>query len=66
MSVFIEINSCSQCPHFSSERDYTGDSWEFVEKWHCKLLNVYTRRYVDWNDHSLFIHKECPLPQTIQ
>ena len=65
MSVFLEITTCTKCPNHTKERDYTEDSWEFCEKWHCNLMNIYVRRYVDWNDKNLFIHKDCPLPKKI-
>jgi hypothetical protein len=57
----ITINSCTQCPHHTSERDYTHDSFETGYKWHCSQLDKYVRRLVDWNDKEAYIPEECPL-----
>lgn len=61
MSKLLKIDSCTECPHHSSDRDWTPDSWETCFKWKCDLLKEPVRRYVDWNDHDNFIPKECPL-----
>jgi len=61
--VTLKIKSCTECPHFSSERDYTADSFEFVTRWDCKKGDTpkNIRRYVDWTDHRKFIPTWCPL-----
>ena len=65
MSKTIEIKDCQECPHHHSERDYTSDSWEYVERWKCKHPNGpkdFVRRYVDTSDkRTNFIPKTCPL-----
>jgi len=62
-SVNLKITTCTECPHFTSERDYTEDSFEFCTKWICKHDNVPRdiRRYVDWNDRQKHIPDWCPL-----
>lgn len=64
-SVKLKIESCIDCPHCKTERDWTEDSFETCERWDCafnglnKKKNI--RRYVDWYDHSKFIPDWCPL-----
>jgi hypothetical protein len=65
MIKVIEIKSCVQCPNHTNARDYTADSFEFCEKWLCKLLTEPTRRYVDWNDTREFIPNNCPLENKV-
>lgn len=61
MSKLLKIDSCTECPHHSSEQDYTSDSWEYCVRWKCDLLKEPVRRYVEWSDHDNYIPKECPL-----
>lgn len=37
--IKIKINSCQDCPFFTSETQYTADSFERPEKWICKKKN---------------------------
>ena len=62
--VFLKIESCTQCPHCKTARDYTSDSFEYCERWDCieeSVKDKNIRRYVDWNDHTKFIPNWCPL-----
>lgn len=65
MAKNIEIKICTECPHHTSERDYTADSFEMVSRWKCKHKDGpdgFVRRYVDWNDKATeFIPDDCPL-----
>ena len=34
-TIKLNISNCSECPHFDSEKVYTADSFENVQKWIC-------------------------------
>lgn len=57
----LKMDTCTQCPFFSRDRDYTSDSFEYVERWYCKKKEKDIRRYVDWNDKQKYIPEWCPL-----
>ena len=38
--IAIEIDRCSQCPHFKSSPYWTEDSWERAEYWWCKASDA--------------------------
>jgi len=59
----LKIESCKDCPFHSATRDFTEDSFEYVEKWRCEKLMKFIRRYVDWYDKDKFIPDECPLEE---
>lgn len=69
--VTIKIKSCTECPHFKSERDYTADSFEMCFRWICTHHSNVTgpdnkkdiRRYVKWSDNKNFIPDWCPLTE---
>lgn len=61
MNKIIEISSCTECMNFLSERIYTSDSWDFVQKWSCKKYNIIIDGYHDVFDDDPGIPKECPL-----
>lgn len=66
MEIKIKIDTCTKCKHCSVSRDYTSDSFEYVERWDCELkkrkgIPTNIRRYVDWSDHSKFVPTWCPL-----
>lgn len=60
----VIIESCKECPLVHVESDYSADSFETLTKWTCTKLKTVVRRWIDWNDHSKFIPKECPLEKT--
>lgn len=62
-SVNLRISSCTECPHFRSERDYTADSFEYCFRWICNYGKEPKdiRRYVDWSDTKKHIPDWCPL-----
>lgn len=63
--VYLKIETCTKCPNCKVDRDYTEDSYEYVERWDCgyglpkEFKNI--RRYVDWHDKQPFIPDWCPL-----
>ena len=60
--VTFKINSCTKCPHYICERDYTSDSFELCFRWICPHNNKKDiRRYVEWIDNKKFIPDWCPL-----
>ena len=60
MKAQIEINSCRECPYFSSEKVYTADSFEDVNKWICNKANLVISGYVEWTDKPS-IPSWCPI-----
>lgn len=34
--IVTEVETCEKCPHFSSKRHYTADSFEMEFDWFCK------------------------------
>lgn len=59
--IKIKIKSCQDCPFFTSETQYTADSFERPEKWICKKKsNKVIRNYVDWND-KVPVPDWCPV-----
>ena len=62
-SVSLKIDNCTECPHCRTERDFSEDSFETLERWDCKFTGTKKniRRYVDWYDKDKFIPNWCPL-----
>lgn len=62
MDIKIEIDNCSQCPFFKSNRVYTADSFEMVYRWQCDHKNMDKPKtisgYVERNNPE--IPKWCP------
>ena len=56
-TVNLQITSRPECPHYTSERDYTADSFEFCTRWICTLAKRDIRRYVDWAD--IYLNGAC-------
>ena len=54
------VSTCEECPHGTSSKVYTTDSFEDVRKVHCSRLKKDVHRYLDWNETAT-IPKECPL-----
>jgi len=62
--VLIEIYSCSNCKHLSTERVYTSDSFEDIVRWLCnrtKRKKNEISGYVEWSDDDPSIPKWCPI-----
>ncbi len=60
-TVQLELTSCTDCPHWNSERYYTADSFEHVMEWKCKKVDNKTIALQDWNDKDPGIPDFCPL-----
>ena len=60
--IELEITTCKECPHFSSERYYTADSFEFAFNWYCnKVEKRKIQGYVEWHEESkIKIPDWCP------
>ena len=37
--VAIYIETCEECNELKDGRDYTGDSFEYCERWQCRKKN---------------------------
>lgn len=62
LEIKLEIKSCKDCPFFSSEKVYTGDSWEDVSKWTCKKANRVISGDVDWyEERKIPVPDWCPI-----
>lgn len=60
----LRIESCRQCPSVYVSPVYTGDSFEYVEKWQCKKLGKVVRGPFDVDESTdKYIPDECPLPK---
>ena len=35
MKVALEINSCKECPHFTTANHWSSDGWDRMEDWVC-------------------------------
>jgi len=55
--------TCDKCGALATERAYTEDSFEYCEKWTCKMLKKTISDYVDWNEHNISALPNCPLIQ---
>lgn len=62
VKIFLEIKSCSDCPHFLSERRYTSDDFETMFDWFCKKAdNKVIRSFVECGEEKdIKIPKWCP------
>lgn len=60
VQIKLDIQNCEQCPHATTSKVYTADSWEDVRKVHCELLNKDVHSYLDWYDKSP-VPNECPI-----
>lgn len=62
-SVNLRISTCTECPHFRSERDYTEDSFKYCFIWICNFEKKtrIIQRYVDWSDNKKYLPDWCPL-----
>lgn len=54
--IIIETEDCTKCPHFTSKRIYTADSWENIMEWKCNKKN----QIIDWY-HETF--DKTPIPE---
>ena len=59
MKIVIEIDKCSECPFWDSERVYTGDSFEMGFKWTCKKAKRQIACFVETFDKTP-IPEWCP------
>lgn len=61
--IKINIKNCSNCPFLQTERDYTADSFELLEKWKCgKCEGKIIARYVEvWDVKNIVIPEWCPI-----
>lgn len=61
--VNLKITSCQKCPNFTSQRYYTGDSFEHVEEWRCKAQAQNHQRIAlyEWPESKPKIPDWCPL-----
>jgi hypothetical protein len=57
----LQIDNCKNCPHVRTERDYTSDSWEIVEKFTCCKAEKVIERYVDWYQKVVAVPDWCPI-----
>lgn len=55
-----EMKSCRECKYLDQQRVYTADSWEYVEKWTCKVKNEVVYEYVEMFDKT-DVPEWCPL-----
>lgn len=61
-TIKLKIKDCRECPKFHSEKVYTADSWEDVEKWVCKAKhNKIITRYHEGNGKAPDVPEWCPL-----
>ena len=60
-TVKLTIASCDMCPNQTSERYYTGDSFETCFEWKCSAAGKKTIAILDWNDKKPKIPSWCPL-----
>ena len=44
-TVNLPITTCPECPHYTGDRDYTSDSFEFCTRWICKHPDVGKKKY---------------------
>jgi len=60
---FIEIKNCEECPHCTTEKYYTSDSFETCRETLCTKISIKPRRIavLDWNERKEPIPKWCPL-----
>ncbi|WP_257205889.1 hypothetical protein [Bacillus cereus] len=58
--INLDIQNCEQCPHATTSRVWTPDSFETVRKVHCNLLKKDVHPYLDWHDKLTPIPNECP------
>jgi len=51
--IEIDIKNCTECPHFSRERQWTEDSWEEAYNWYCGFNDKKRKiaSYVECNDN---------------
>lgn len=61
VKITIEIKSCIECPFVKTEKVYTGDNWEDVQKWTClKKHGKIIYSYHEWNDKTE-VPNWCPI-----
>lgn len=56
--IKIEIENCSRCPKFRSERHYTSDSWEYAFNWFCDAMDG--KKIAGYVEHSDEKHIKIP------
>jgi hypothetical protein len=61
-TIALKIDSCSECPFLKTEKVYTGDSFEDIQKWKCKKARdkVITSCH-EWSDKLPAIPSWCPI-----
>ena len=64
MARTIKIECCKECPHHSTQPDYTSDSFDHCSKWICDKLEMPVRRYVGVFDKEKYIPETCPLAKS--
>jgi hypothetical protein len=61
-AVFLEVKNCNTCPNHTSERFYTGDSFEMEFTYKCKAKSNKTIGIFDWQEErNISIPTWCPL-----
>lgn len=59
--IQLEIQDCTECPHFHSERHYTSDSFEVVFKQTCLKENKHIYYKDACGDKQPPIPEWCPV-----
>jgi len=61
MKIFIEINSCKECPYFTTKNHYSTDGFDFMEDWVCTKANLIIQKAVEWHEErKIKIPDFCP------
>lgn len=61
-TVVLTLNSCKDCPFFKISDQYSSDSWDRMEDWHCTKSDRKIAGAVEWHEEKkIKIPDWCPI-----
>ena len=63
-TIQLEINSCRDCPFFTTANQWSSDGWDRMEDWMCKHSDPHKKieGSVEWHEENkIEIPDWCPI-----